>query len=373
MAEGAREGRDGIDPRTPGPSVAEALAEATRVLAEAGAETPRLDAEVLFAHAAGGVQAGWDATRLIRDAREVIDPSTLARFREALRRRAAREPVAYITGAREFWSRRFRADPRVLVPRPETETVVEEALRVIQHLSPFSDGRTANGLPGRIVDVGTGSGVIAIALACELGGPEECEILAIDRSAAALAVACENARALLARDERRPRWMRGDLTTSLAPASAALVVANPPYLSRAELEAAPPELRYEPFEALVAGGDDGLGVLRELIQDAFRVLCPGGFLVSEIGSSQAAKVASLARERGFEEVAVHRDLAGRDRVLTARRPASPRELIQIRDSDEERGEEGWTRSSFEEGAGSRERFASAAPRTPPSRSSSRRS
>jgi release factor glutamine methyltransferase len=355
------------------PRVAEVLAEAERLLAEAGSETPRLDAEVLFRHAAGksgaasrrgtsgtsgDERAGWDAARLIVESRSVVDPDVALRFEALLKRRCGREPLAYITGEREFWSRPFRVDSRVLVPRPETEEVVAAALRI------------AAGLPHplRVVDVGTGSGAIAVTLTLELAGVGESRVVGLDVSSAALAVARENARRLLP-EPNRPSvaWLRGDLTTAIAARSVDLVVANPPYLGPAELAAAEPELEFEPASALLGGDSDGLGVLRRLLEDARRVLRPHGVLVSEIGWGQGAKVASLASRVGFEEVEVARDLAGHERVLIARCSSAARVRFE-----DQRGGDGWTRSSFEGGARSRARFGSAVPRTPPSRSSSRR-
>lgn len=382
-------------------SVAEAVALAADVLARAGCETARLDASVLFRHAAGG----WDEARLIASGRDEVALGVAARFDELVARRAAREPVAYLVGEREFWSRTFRVDPRVLVPRPETEDVLAAALRAVgERLRP---GRIL-----RIVDVGTGSGILAVTLAAELGSTgangrqagaesrrrsatsadasattsEETRIaiVAVDLSGDALAVARENA-CLLVGDGAGNRvpiaWIRADLTTSLATASADIVVANPPYVTSDELARAAPELAHEPLLALEGGDDDGLGVLRRLLREAARVLIPGGVLVSEIGSRQGAKVASLASSSGFEAVEVGRDLAGRDRFLVARRGADG--ILRGRDpglgrdefreeSEVPRGEDGWTRSSFEEGARSRARFGSEAPRTPLSRSSSHR-
>jgi release factor glutamine methyltransferase len=390
-------------------SVAEAVARATDSLACAGCATPRLDASVLFRSAAGG----WDEGRLIARGRSPVDDAVAARFEELIARRAAREPVAYLLGEREFWSRTFQVDTRVLIPRPETEEVLAAALEVVRERS----GREGSG-PLRIVDVGTGSGILAVTLAVELAGrgplgsragsprpgrkPEEesrlrsatsgegtsVEILAVDRSDGALAVARENARRLLReargceggaveRDCVPIAWIRGDLTTSFAAGSIDVLVANPPYVGRSELEQAAPELAHEPILALEGGDDDGLGVVRRLLADAVRVLCPGGVLVSEIGSGQGAKVASLASSSGFERVEVGRDLAGRDRVLVARLgggatlsdrgPRSTQDEFEV-----PRGEDGWTRSSFEEGGRSRARFGSEARRTPLSRSSSHR-
>ncbi len=313
-------------------TVAAAVAEAAGRLEAAGCDAPRRDAEVLLRHV-----AGWDEVRLVLAANEPLDAAVAARFRLAVGRRAAREPIAYVTGEREFYSRRFAVDRRVLVPRPETEHVVEVALQALAGRRP----------PLRIVDVGTGSGVIAVTLALELherGFDRGVEIVALDRSPGALELARANGRSLAG--VRAPlRWLRGDLMRALAPGRADLVVANPPYLSAGELERAPAELRFEPREALEGGDPDGLGVVRSVLVDARRVLRPGGELVSEIGCEQGAKVASLAAELGWAEVRIARDLAGRDRVLRARSPGPP----VLRSS---RGEDGWTRSSFAGGAGS---------------------
>jgi release factor glutamine methyltransferase len=397
-------------------SVAEAVALATDVLARAGCATPRLDASVLFRHAAGG----WDDARLIASGRSPVPADVAARFDGLVARRATREPVAYLVGAREFWSRTFRVDPRVLIPRPETEDVATAALAAIRERRASVGGRL------RIVDVGTGSGILALTLAAELAsdaiagsraaseaagtamaqtprlrtatssdeastthaseaGPpaaRDVEIVAVDLSDGALEVARENAARILcsagASEGNRVAiaWVRGDLTSSLASASIDVLVSNPPYVSRSELDAAAPELAREPDLALEGGDDDGLGVVRRLLADAARVLCRGGVLVSEIGSGQGAKVASLASSSGFDRVEVGRDLAGRDRMLVARRGdtarPSDRNLEPAREELEARGGDGWTRSSFEEGARSRARFESEAQRTPPSRSSSHR-
>jgi release factor glutamine methyltransferase len=344
----------------PARRVAEVIADAERALAAAGCDTPRLDAEVLFRHAAGaGAGATWDEGRLILEQRSLADPEVIGRFEAAVERRRSREPLAYVTGEREFWSRSFRVDGRVLVPRPETEEVVAAALRIAAGLAP----------PRRVVDVGTGSGVIAVTLALELAGQPDVEVVAVDRSADALAVARENARRLSRGRPAAPiAWVQGDLTTAVAPGRAALVVANPPYLGAAELAAAAPELGFEPLSALLGGDGDGLGVLRELLEEARRALRPDGVLLSEIGCGQGAEVASLAARAGFEEVEVKPDLSSLDRVLIARRGARAGAIVE-----DPRGEDGWTRSSFEEGSRSRERSASEERRMPLSRSSSHRS
>ncbi|MEW6272718.1 MAG: peptide chain release factor N(5)-glutamine methyltransferase [Thermodesulfobacteriota bacterium] len=294
-------------------TVGEVLAEAAARLAAAGDETARLDAEVLLAHVLGGTRS----TLIVR--RDVaLEADEAARFAELVARRAAGQPVAYLTGEREFHSLALAVDPRVLIPRPETETVVETALSALRALAAEGFGRRL-----RVVDVGTGSGAIAVALAHELareGAGARVSLAALDRSLACLAVARVNA------ERHAPGAVSlvcGDLTAAFRDASLDLVVSNPPYLSQDELERVSPEVRAEPVAALLGGDMDGAGTLRALLADAARVLRPGGFLVSEIGFMQGESVAALARDLGFGHVEIRRDLAGRDRVVSARwRPAA---------------------------------------------------
>jgi release factor glutamine methyltransferase len=292
-------------------TVGEALAAAADRLAAAGIDTARLDAEVLLAAALGGSRA----TVLSRQ------PTPLAseeawRFAELVVRRLRREPVAYLLGEKEFWSLPLAVDRRVLIPRPETEGVVEAALAEAARVA-----RSRAGRPLVVADVGTGSGAIAVAMAHELGRRppgSPVRVVALDRARAALDVAAANARRH-ASGAAPVLLLCGDLTGALAPASVDVLVSNPPYLSQDDLEQISPEVRAEPVAALRGGGNDGAGVLRELVRDAVRVLRPDGALVSEIGCSQGAAAAGIARDLGFEEVRLLPDLAGRDRVLLARR------------------------------------------------------
>jgi release factor glutamine methyltransferase len=273
-------------------TIGAALATATARLAAAGVPEPRADAEVLLAHA-----LGVDRTALVVRAREPLDAAPASRFEALVDRRAAREPAAYLTGAREFWSLPFRVDRRVLVPRPETECVVATALRVAPRAR-------------RVLDVGTGSGAIAVALAREL---DDAFVVGSDRLAPALEVAADN------RTRLAPRigLVRGDLLRPFRTAAFDLVVANPPYCAEGTVVQA--EVRdWEPSTALYAG-PDGLEALAALVDEAPRVLVPGGWLVVEVGLGQAAAVAGRAHARAaYDRVEVAPDLAGVDRVVAVR-------------------------------------------------------
>jgi release factor glutamine methyltransferase len=257
-----------------------------------GIESSRLDAELLLAHV-----LACKRMDLYLAFDQPVAAGDRERFRELVRRRAKeRVPVAYLTGTREFWSQALRVTPDVLVPRPDTETLVRAC-------APLA--------PSRIADVGTGSGCIAIALAHEL---PEARLLAIDLSPAALAVAQQNfadagvAERVAARCGDLLEGERGPFD---------LIASNPPYVRRAELSKLAPEVQHEPRVAL-DGGEDGLDVLRRLIAQAPARLAAGGFLALEVGAGQAAAVAELARAAGASEVALHRDLGGVERVVVAR-------------------------------------------------------
>jgi release factor glutamine methyltransferase len=272
------------------PTIAAALAEATARLARAGVAEARADAEVLLAFVLGTTR-----TDLVVAARRPLPETAAARFTGLVARRAAREPVQHLTGEREFWSLPLAVDRRVLVPRPESELVVETALR----LAPAA---------GRILDVGTGSGAIAVALARELPAAT---VYATDREADALAVARRNA----ATHAPGVRLVRADLLAGFASAGFDLVVSNPPYVPTAEIATLAPEVRdHEPPGAL-DGGHDGLDVVRALLAAAPRVLRPGGWLVLEVGSGQADAVQADDVWTVMEKV---RDHAGIERVVAAR-------------------------------------------------------
>jgi release factor glutamine methyltransferase len=266
-------------------SVRDALDSAAIAIGAAGSDTPRLDAELLLAAA-----LGVDRAALIADPGRGIEPDAARAFQSAARRRAQREPVAYILGWKGFRRLELAVDARVLVPRPETEHVVEAAL----------------GLPqgARVVDVGTGSGAIALALADER---PDLRVVGTDSSADALVVARANA----ARLGLQVELLEGDLLEPVTgPVDA--VVSNPPYV--AAEERLPAEIAYEPVEALLAG-PDGLDVYRRLVPAAARA----PFVALEVGAGQAAAVEALLREAGFGAIERVRDLAGVERVVVGRR------------------------------------------------------
>lgn len=281
----------------PSPStVREALRWATGVLG-AVADRPRVEAEILL-----GSLLGRGRPHLLAHPERVLEREAAASFVSLVRRRAAGEPLPYLTGRMEFYGLEFAVTPDVLIPRPETELLVEEALAWLEHRSGV-----------RAVDVGTGSGCVAVALArCA----PRLRLCGVDLSAAALGVARSNARRHGVDD--RVGFLQGDLLRPLA-APLDLVVSNPPYVATTEWDALPPSVRREPRLALLAGSS-GLDAIRRLLPQAALRLRPGGLLLVEIGERQGEAVASLARTlfpRG--DVAILRDLAGRERLLRVRR------------------------------------------------------
>jgi release factor glutamine methyltransferase len=276
-----------------GASVREALDSAVIAIAAAGSDTPRLDAELLLADV-----LGLDRTALFMDpAREVQGPAVRA-FQDAVRRRSAgREPVAYITGRRGFRHLDLAVDARVLVPRPETELLVEIGVE-----------RLAEG--ARVVDVGTGSGAVALALAHER---PDLEVLATDCSAAALDVARANAARLGLGGA--VTFCEGDLLAGVGDVDA--VLSNPPYVAEADRATLAPEItRHEPPGALFAGAD-GLDVIRRLVPAAAEA--GARLLAIELGQGQADAVAHLMRAAGYADVQARRDLAGIERVVVGSR------------------------------------------------------
>ena len=262
--------------------------------ASRGIGSPRLDAELLLAHA-----LGVERIRLYLDLERPLTPDELAVVRGLVRRRRAREPVAYILGTREFWGRRFAVTPAVLIPRPDTETLVEQALARIDGASD-------------VVDLCTGSGCVAVTLACERPGAR---VSATDLSPEALEVARCNA----GTHGASVRFLQGDLFAG-ADGPFDVVTANPPYVREDELDGLQPEVAiHEPRMALV-GGATGLEVYERLVPDALERLRPGGHLLVEVGAGQAATVGELFSGAGFADVEVHRDLAGHGRVVAGRRP-----------------------------------------------------
>jgi release factor glutamine methyltransferase len=274
----------------------------TARLAAAGIERARSDAWLLLAAATGRARA-----ELIAGARASLAAGQEARLEALVRRRLAREPIAYILRVKEFWSLTFEVSPAVLIPRPETETVVEAALGEI--------GQRAAAL--RILDLGTGSGCLLLALLSEL---PHARGLGVDASPEALAVARRNAGRLgLARRSRFQlgRWGAG-VTGRFD-----VIVSNPPYVAERDWPRLQPEIRdFEPKAALLAGRD-GLDAYRALAPDCARLLAADGVCALEIGQGQAAAVAGLLADRGLVVAATRRDLAGIERCLIVRHAAAP--------------------------------------------------
>ncbi len=290
-------------------SVGEALRAAAQRLRAGGSRSPRLDAELLLAAALGVTR-----TELFRGPQRVLVADEAERFEVYVRRREAREPVAYIRGVRAFRTIELEVTSDVLIPRPETETLVEVALEALA-ATAAARGSDAAVFEPLALDVGTGSGCIALALAAE---NPFVRVVATDVDEAALAVARRNAARLGL--ERRVDFAAGDLLADL-PAEQwfDVIVSNPPYIPGAEYAALEPNVReYEPPLALF-GGDDGLDVYRRLVPQAAARLRPGGALALEVGAGQAAAVrALLAATDAFGAVADRVDLAGVPRVVWAR-------------------------------------------------------
>jgi release factor glutamine methyltransferase len=278
-----------------------------RFLSAAGIESARLDAELLLRHVLRMTQAEFYVRM-----DDVIGPDVERRLWQLLQRRAQREPVAYITGHKDFWSLDFTVTPDVLIPRPETELLVEAAVE-----------RTRSMLksPLKILDIGTGSGAIAVCLAKEL---REAQISAVDISSAALEVARENADRHGVAD--RIQFAQGDLFAPVAEEreNFDLILANPPYIRSGDLAELAAEIReWEPITAL-DGGADGLDIYRRIINECRSYLAGEGHLLFEIGDVMAKAVGQIiANAGGFETAALLRDYAGKDRVIATRKRSSP--------------------------------------------------
>jgi release factor glutamine methyltransferase len=280
-------------------TAASLLAEGTRRLTLAGLDCARQDALRLMAQA-----LGTDRLTVYVEPRRSVDARAAGSFRALLDRRAAHEPVQHILGFEEFRGLKIAVTPDVLIPRPETEGLVERALELLAER------------PGALVaDIGTGSGAIACALAA---ARPDLEVLAVDQSLGALTVASDNVRALgLA---SRVRLLAGDLLDPLASLGGSLdmVVANPPYLPSGIIAGLPAEVeRFEPRLAL-DGGPDGMRVLRRIITEAPRSLRPGAWLLMEIGEEQAGPLASLMAAEGFSRIGARRDLRDVERYIEGR-------------------------------------------------------
>jgi len=255
--------------------------------------TAQLDAEVLLAHV---LQVTRTYLRTWPD--RGVDLSNVYHYQRLIKRRVAGEPIAYITGQQEFWSLLLHVTPATLIPRPETEILVQAVLDVA--------AKTAC----RVVDVGTGSGAIACALASERPG---WDIVGLDVSRAALHIAQSNADTL---GLKQLRWLQSEWLAAIASQSCDVIVSNPPYIAHADPHLSQGDVRFEPRSALV-GGKDGLVAIRLLSEQAQRCLKPGGWLLLEHGYDQGPAVYDILHLANFKTISVQNDLAGYDRVTRA--------------------------------------------------------
>jgi release factor glutamine methyltransferase len=311
------------------PSVGEVLSGATTRLREAGSETPRLDAEVLLADV-----LGTDRTRLVAHPETSIGDGLGERFEAALQRRVAGEPVAYIRGIKEFFGLAFATDQRALIPRPETERLVEAGREeIMDRLAAFARRRgIAPGFvpdPIRVADIGTGSGAVAVALAVELRrigviAGTDVTILATDDSPEALELARENAAGHAAAEGMR--FVEADLLPPVLPDDGTpldIVLANLPYVRTEAIAGLPVAASFEPRSAL-DGGKDGLDVIRRLLAVLPRVLAPDGVALLEIGADQGtAAPEAVGVELPGWRASIETDLAGLPRILRVERAGEP--------------------------------------------------
>jgi len=287
-------------------TIREALAQGTASLAAAGIENPGLDSSLLLAEV-----LKTSRSKLTAAAHDNISQASVAAFRQLIKRRQSGECAAYILGRKEFYGLEFLVNPSVLVPRPDTETLVEI-------VGSREWGVGSGGQPTRVLDLCTGSGAIAIALKHTM---PKLEVWATDISAEALETAKANAARLLPPDSIR--FFQGNLYDAL-PSSPPLftvhcslftIVSNPPYIPTADLPSLAPEVRMEPALALDGGGD-GLDVIRKIVSRAPEFLCPGGVLLLEADPRQMKDIAALYKEAGFSDIQTHTDLSGRERVIS---------------------------------------------------------
>jgi release factor glutamine methyltransferase len=277
--------------------VRELVVQAADWLAEKGVPSARLDADRMLAHA-----LGLRRLDLYLDLDRPLEPDEVARFRELVRRRGRREPLAYVLGSWSFRGLELATDARALVPRPETEWLVERALARLPEVEA-----------PRVLDVGTGSGAIAIAIAVEL---PEAVVTAVDLSPDALALAAQNA----ATHDVQITFLESDLLAAVADATFELVLANLPYVGEGQAVDAEVE-RFEPALAVFAA-DGGRALIERLLTSVGGVLAPGGIVALELGDTQAAWAVARLAELGFEDASTERDLAGVERLAFGRKPGS---------------------------------------------------
>ena len=287
------------------PTAQASLKEGADKLSANGIDRVRLEAKLLLAHALGVRKED-----LILHPDQGLTGPQEEKFLQLVERRCRKEPLAYITGHREFWSLDFKVNPKVLIPRPETEEIIERLMALV------SGKRRGEEI--HVLDVGTGSGILAVAAAVEL---PQAQVTAVDISVAALEVARNNAHRHQVAD--RIDFLQMDLMKDWRLPKNPLydfILSNPPYIPFGKVECLMPDIRdYEPRAAL-DGGPDGLTCYRRIIPNAFRYLKPGGHLIIEVGESQAGWVRqNLRAQGGFDEIATLQDLSGKERVVSARR------------------------------------------------------
>ena len=276
-------------------TIEEFLRFATQEL-EAISPSPRLDAEVLAMHV-----CGLDRSGLITRAHDMLEAAQQKELDYLLARRQRGEPIAYLTGTREFWSMALNVSPATLIPRPETELLVERALELIPPDTAWT-----------IADLGTGTGAVALAVAEER---PRCRVIATDVSPSALNVARSNVKKF---DLTNVELRQGDWFVPLAGEKLDMIVSNPPYVCANDPHLQHGDVRFEPASAL-ASGADGLDAIRHIASQAPQHLKTGGHLLLEHGFDQADAVAGLLRQQGYRDIVSHRDLSGNNRVTECRR------------------------------------------------------
>jgi len=270
---------------------------AAQILSERGIKSARLDAELLMCHA-----LGWDnRIKIYTNYDRPLTPEEVERYRKLISRRAKGEPVAYIVGYKEFFGIRFKVKKGVLIPRPETEILVEKTLEKIH--KTFSSGIT-------IIDVGTGSGCIIISI-CKNVKLKDCKFFGIDISDTALRVAKENAK-----DIGCPiKFIKGNLLENIE-FKVDVIVSNPPYISTEDRLVEEDVVKFEPYKALFSG-KTGLEIIEELSFQSYMKLKPGGFLSLEFGKGQSEDVKKILKKQGFSSIQIYKDLNGIERVAIA--------------------------------------------------------
>ncbi|MDI6783066.1 MAG: peptide chain release factor N(5)-glutamine methyltransferase [bacterium] len=286
-------------------TIQEILRQAEQRLKSAGIDSARLDSEVLLAYV-----LGYSRSELLVHSAQQLNSDQMVEFLKLVQARKEHQPVAYLTGIKEFMGLDFLVTPEVLIPRPETEILVETTLQIISNLAKQKL---------RILDIGTGSGNIAISLAKQL---ELAEVVALDISEQAIAVAKQNA--ILHQVNDRIRFIKSALFDNISETENRfeIIVSNPPYIPEPEFEQLSLDIReYEPHQALT-GGNDGLNIIRKIIQESADYLTQQGYLIMELGDGQAKKVRNLIEQSSQFDIQSTRfifDLAGKERVVVTKR------------------------------------------------------